>query len=594
VIAYFSMEIGLEPAMPTYAGGLGVLAGDIVRAAADRGLPFMAVTLLHRKGYFRQRLDRGGHQREEPMEWPVEQQLEPLPARITVDIAGRRVTVRAWRRTVTGQSGSSVPVYFLDTNLAENAPEDRTLTDFLYGGDAAYRLAQEVVLGIGGVRMLRALEYEDIARFHLNEGHSALLVIELVAERLRAAGRTTATDDDVDEVRHLCVFTTHTPVPAAHDQFSPDLAERVLGPTPMSQLMHRCCYGGALNMTYLALNFSHYVNGVAMRHGEVSRQMFGGYAIDAITNGVHAATWVSAPFATLFDRHMPGWRRDNFSLRYALGIPRHEVWDAHVAAKLQLLEVVNRAQSPPFDPSVLTIGFARRASAYKRADLLVSDADRLRAVAAAAGRLQIVYAGKAHPHDEQGKRVIERVFSARQALRNEIAIAYLEDYDIDMARLVTAGADVWLNTPHPPLEASGTSGMKAALNGVPSLSVLDGWWLEGHVEGVTGWAIGDDGRRPLEQPVDIAAHASALYDKLERTVLPLFYRSRDRFVDVMRYAIALNGSFFTAQRMLQEYVLKAYSLEQVRQRLPGPRVSSQMPEPVGAMAAVKGTSHDRD
>jgi starch phosphorylase len=561
VIAYFSMEIGVDPAMPTYAGGLGVLAGDMVRAAADLGLPFVGMTLLHRKGYFRQRLDAQGRQREEATEWDVTAALESLAARVTVTIDGRPVVVRPWRRLVTGVDGAAVPVYFLDTDVEENTPADRTLSHVLYGGDAAYRLAQEAVLGIGGVRMLRALGYDAIRRFHLNEGHSALLASELMAERLRAAGRTAATEDDVEAVRRLCVFTTHTPVPAAHDRFPPDLAERVLGATPMSQLMHQCCYGGVLNMTYLALHFSHYVNGVAMRHGEVSRQMFGGYDIDAITNGVHAATWASPPFAALFDRRIPGWRRDNFSLRYAISIPRREVWEAHVAARLRLLELVNHRQSPPFDPAVLTIGFARRASAYKRADLVVSDPERLRAVASRAGRLQIVFAGKAHPRDEDGKRVIERVFAARDALRNDIAIAYLEDYDMTQAGVVTAGADVWLNTPQPPLEASGTSGMKAALNGVPSLSVLDGWWLEGHVEGVTGWAIGSDGRQPPEQPIDSAMHAKALYDTLERTVLPLFYQRGDGFIDVMRHAIALNGSFFTAQRMLQEYILKAYDPE---------------------------------
>jgi starch phosphorylase len=369
-------------------------------------------------------------------------------------------------------------------------------------------------------------------------------------------------------------------------KFSPDLAERVLGPTPMSQLMHRCCYGGALNMTYLALNFSHYVNGVAMRHGEVSRRMFGGHEIDTITNGVHAATWVSPSFASLFDRHVPGWRRDNFSLRYAVSIPKHDVWDAHAGAKLRLLELVNQSQSPPFDPPVLTLGFARRASAYKRADLIVSDLDRLRAVAALAGRLQIVFAGKAHPHDEEGKRVIERIFRARDAVRNDIAIAYLEDYGMTQAGVLTAGSDVWLNTPQPPLEASGTSGMKAALNGVPSLSVLDGWWLEGHVEGVTGWAIGSDSPHPLEPAVDSATHATALYDALERVVLPAFYQRRDAFIDVMRYAIALNGSFFTAQRMLQEYVTKAYNLE--------PLAGQQHPPsgvaPGSVMAAMSGTA----
>jgi starch phosphorylase len=561
MIAYFSMEIGVDPQVPTYAGGLGVLAGDIVRAAADRGLPFVAVTLLHRKGYFRQRLDATGRQREQPADWSVEANLEPLPVRITVTTNGRPVVVRPWQRRVHGIDGAEVPVLFLDTDLADNAPDDRALTDSLYGGDAAYRLAQEAILGIGGVRVLRALGYSEIHRFHMNEGHSALLVMELIAERLRSGHRSTATEEDIEAVRRMCVFTTHTPVSAAHDQFPPDLAERVLGATPMPQLMHRCCYGGALNMTYLALNFSHYVNGVAMRHGEVTRRMLAGYEIDAITNGVHAGTWASPSFARLFDRHIPAWRRDNFGLRSAVSIPRSDVWEAHVDAKLRLLELINRSQSPPFDPSALTIGFARRASAYKRADLIMSDLDRLRAVAAAAGRFQLVFAGKAHPRDEDGKRVIERVFHAREVLRNDIAVAYLEDYDMTQAGLLTSGCDVWLNTPHPPLEASGTSGMKAALNGVPSLSVLDGWWLEGHVEGVTGWAIGAGHMRPLEQPADSAADARSLYDTLERTVIPLFYRRQNEFIAIMRYAIALNGSFFTAQRMLQEYLIKAYDLE---------------------------------
>jgi starch phosphorylase len=584
MIAYFSMEIGVDPMVPTYAGGLGVLAGDIVRAAADLGLPFVAVTLLHRKGYFRQRLDAAGRQRDEPIEWNVAAFLEPLPARATVMINGRAVVVRAWRRTVQGANGGAVPVLFLDTDVDENIPADRAISHFLYGGDASYRLTQEAVLGIGGVRMLRALGYGQIRRFHLNEGHSALLAMELVAERLRAGHHTTATEDDLDAVRRMCVFTTHTPVSAAHDQFPPDLAERVLGPTPMSQLMHRCCYGGALNMTYLALNFSHYVNGVAMRHGEVSRRMFAGYEIDAITNGVHAATWISPPFARLFDRHIPGWRGDNFSLRYAVSLPGHEVWAAHVAAKQRLLDLVNRSQTPPFDPSVLTLGFARRASAYKRADLILSDLGRLRAVTGLAGRLQIVFAGKAHPRDEEGKRVIERVFRAREALRDDIAIAYLEDYDMTQAAVLTAGSDVWLNTPQPPLEASGTSGMKAAMNGVPSLSVLDGWWLEGHVEGITGWAIGGDQRQSLERPVDHATHAAALYDVLERVVLPLFYQRREAFIDVMRYAIALNGSFFTAQRMLQEYVTKAYNVEPMTDL----ELTSSRPAPLAAMAAANG------
>jgi starch phosphorylase len=559
MVAYFSMEVALEAAMPTYAGGLGVLAGDFVCAAADLGVPVVAVTLLHRKGYFRQHLDDAGRQHEEPLDWPIEEFVQPLSARISVSIGGRQVAVRAWERTATGVGGARVPVYFLDTDLPENTADDRTLTHFLYGGDEPYRLAQETVLGIGGVRMLRALGYAQVDRFHLNEGHSALLVMELLAERLRASGRSTVNTEDVEHVRRLCVFTTHTPVLAAHDQFPMDLAARVLGAGPMEALKHLCCYGGALNLTYLALNFSHYVNGVAMRHGEVARRMFGGYVVDAITNGVHVERWTSEPFRALFDRHISGWQRDNFSLRYAVSIPRQDIWDAHVSAKLRLLEYVNRTQSPPLDPSVLTIGFARRASAYKRTDLLVTDLERLRAIVRRAGHLQVVYAGKAHPRDEDGKRAIERVFQARDALRGDIPVVFLQDYDMTIAGLVTAGSDVWLNTPHPPLEASGTSGMKAALNGVPSLSVLDGWWIEGHVEGVTGWAIGEDAHASVERPVESGAHADSLYDKLERNILPLFYANRTGLIDIMRHTIALNGSFFTAQRMLQEYRIKAYS-----------------------------------
>jgi glycogen phosphorylase len=561
MVAYFSMEIGVDSRVPTYAGGLGVLAGDMVRAAADLGLPFVAVTLLHRNGYFRQRLDSHGRQHEDAVQWNVADYLEPLAAQITVAINGRPVAVRVWRRMVQGAGGDAVPVLFLDTDVAENTPEDRALSHAMYGGDEPYRLAQEVVLGIGGVRMLRALGFVQIRKFHLNEGHSALLVMELIAERLRAAGRATATEADLDAVRQMCVFTTHTPVAAAIDQFPPELAERVLGPTPMSQMMHRCCYRGVLNMTFLALTFSHYINGVAMRHGQVSRQLFGGYQIDAITNGVHAATWVSPPFATLFDRDIPGWRRDNFSLRYAISLPRQDVWNAHAAAKQRLIELVDGLQSVRLDPGVLTIGFARRATAYKRADLIVSDLDRLRSLARIGRGLQLVLAGKAHPRDEAGKHVIERLFQARDALRNDVLLTYIEDYNMSDAAILTAGVDVWLNTPQPPLEASGTSGMKAALNGVPSLSVLDGWWVEGHVEGVTGWAIGEDGLRRPDQPADSAADAEALYHALERTVLPVFYERRERFIDVMRSAIALNGSFFTAQRMLREYMIKAYEIE---------------------------------
>ena len=542
--------------MRTYAGGLGVLAGDTLRSAADIGVPMIGVTLLHRKGYFRQRLDATGRQIEAPEPWNVQQFLTELPQRATVTIEGRPVHLRCWRYQVKGTEGE-VPIYFLDAHLPENAAGDRTFTDFLYGGDERYRLCQEVVLGIGGVRMLRALGYEKIDRFHMNEGHSSLLVMELLLERAREAGRAVVSPEDVAAVRQQCIFTTHTPVPAGHDRFSMDATVRILGESPMVALQHLCCHEGMLNLTYLALNFSHYVNGVAMRHGELSREMFGGYTIDAITNGVHAATWTAGEFQELFDRHIPSWRRDNFSLRYALGIPREEIWQAHIGAKRRSIERIANDAGTRFDSNVFTIGFARRATAYKRADLLLHDVERLKGIATAAGGLQIIYAGKAHPRDEAGKQMIERIFKAKEASGSRVAIVYLQNHDMALGKLLTSGVDLWLNTPHPPLEASGTSGMKAALNGVPSLSVLDGWWVEGCIEGVTGWAIGDDG--PSPQGDCSARDASSMYDKLEHAILPLFHQHRDGFADVMRHAIALNGSFFNSHRMVEEYALKAYA-----------------------------------
>jgi starch phosphorylase len=556
-VAYFSMEIGLVAEMPTYAGGLGVLAGDTLRSAADIGVAMVGVTLLHRKGYFRQRLDTMGRQIEEPADWKIDQFLTERPERVSVTIEGRPVHLRCWQYDVHGMGGE-LPVYFLDADLPGNAESDRTLTHFLYGGDERYRLCQEIVLGIGGIRMLRALGYDQIERFHMNEGHSSLLVMELLQEQARAAGRAIISPDDVSAVRRRCVFTTHTPVPAGHDKFSMETARRILGESPMFALQHQCCHEGMLNLTYLALNFSHYVNGVAMKHGEVSRAMFGGYTIDAITNGVHAATWTADQVQALFDRHIPGWRRDNFSLRYALSIPREDIWNAHLGAKKCLIERVARDTGIRLDPDVFTLGFARRATAYKRADLLLRDVDRLKRIAASNGPLQIVYAGKAHPRDDAGKAVIEHIFKAKEALGAGVAVMYLQNHGMELGKVIASGVDLWLNTPQPPLEASGTSGMKAALNGVPSLSVLDGWWIEGHIEGITGWAIGE--RQPAGQNDRTGTDAASMYDKLEHVILPLFHQHRDGFIDVMRHAIALNGSFFNSHRMVEEYALKAYAV----------------------------------
>jgi starch phosphorylase len=555
-VAYFSMEVGIDPAMPTYAGGLGVLAADTIRSAADQEVPMVAVTLLHRKGYFRQKLAADGWQSEEPETWAVADHLTELPERGAVTIEGREVALRAWQYLVTGVSGYTVPIYFLDADLSENAAFDRTLTDFLYAGDDHYRLCQEMVLGIGGVRMLRELGHTGLARFHMNEGHSSLLALELLDEEANREGRTVIRHQDVEAVQEKCIFTTHTPVEAGHDQFPMTLVEQVLDRSEIQEMKEVFCCEGRLNMTFLGFNLSHYINGVAKKHREVSQRLFAQYKIDAITNGIHVATWVAAPIAALFDRHIPDWRADNYSLRYSVSLPREEVLEAHAAVKHDLVDWLNRDHGAGFDPAVFTLGFARRATRYKRADLLFADVERLKSIARDRGRLQVVFAGKAHPRDGSGKEAIKRIFAARQRLAREIPIVYVENYDLTIAKRLVAGVDVWLNTPEPPLEASGTSGMKAAVNGVPSLSILDGWWTEGHVEGVTGWAIGE--ARSSSDGDSWWKDAACLYDKLGGVILPLFYGARNSFANVMIRAIAFNGSFFNTQRMIQQYVVKAY------------------------------------
>lgn len=559
-IAYFSMEIAVAPEIPTYSGGLGILAGDFLRSAADHGLPMVGITLLHRKGYFHQHLDRRGQQAETPEDWHPENILESVEPAITLDLNGRHVKVRAWRFTVEGITGHQVPVYFLDTNVAENAAWDQSLTNTLYGGDDKYRLSQEAILGIGGVRLLRALGCKNILRFHMNEGHSALLTLALLEEFVGNSSLSSITDTEIEAVRSQCVFTTHTPVPAAFDQFPLQMAGEVLGNDAVEILNKtRCCPFGNLNMTFLALRCSTYINGVAMRHGEISHGMFPNYPIHAITNGVHAATWASTSFQQLYDQHVPEWRHDNLYLRYAIGIDLVEIQKAHASAKRNMIRQIAETTGVHLADDIFTIGFARRATAYKRTDMLFTDLARLRAIHERVGPFQVVYGGKAHPRDEEGKAAIRRVFEAASALRDVIQVVYVENYDIRWARLLIPGVDLWLNTPHRPYEASGTSGMKAALNGVPSLSVRDGWWIEGHFEGVTGWAIGSD-QDPEAHEIELVS----LYDKLEHVIMPMYRQNPIAYAEVMRSAIAINGSFFNTQRMVAQYLANAYFPEQTK------------------------------
>lgn len=548
-IAYFSMEIGIHPRIPTYSGGLGILAGDTLKSCADLNVPLIGICLLYKKGYFSQRLDKCGNQQELPCEWNPRQFLGPLKKRVAVMIENRTVFIQAWRYDVVGIGGHCVPVIFLDTDIEPNNEYDRSLSFYLYGGDQRYRLAQEIVLGIGGVRMLKELGYHRISRYHMNEGHASLLTLELLNQRKREQEPW-----DTDGVKRMCVFTTHTPVPAGHDQFSHDLVWQVMGEFIPIDVLKGVGGKDGLNMTLLALNLSHYINGVAKKHGKISKEMFPGYHVDSITNGVHSSTWVSESFKRLYDEHIPGWTKDPFSLRSALSIPKNEVWNAHQEAKNMLIDYVNASKDMEMDHETLTIGFARRAAAYKRADLVFFDTNRLAHIAQNVGKIQFIFSGKAHPQDWPGKELIKRVVSTSEHLKASIKIAYLENYGMELAKMLISGVDLWLNTPRKPREASGTSGMKAAHNGVPSLSILDGWWIEGCIEGLTGWSIGS----ALDVESIDERDAYSLYEMLEKVIVPTFYNNHQLWVDIMRRCIAINASFFNTHRMVQQYVLNAY------------------------------------
>jgi starch phosphorylase len=551
-IAYFSMEIALEDAMPTYSGGLGVLAGDMLRSAADLGVPLVGVTLASRAGYFRQEI-AGGAQVEREQHWDPSAHAQRVTSKVLVTIDGRDVWIGGWRYEVASgcRQSSAVHVVLLDTDLPENHPEDRTLTHWLYGGDAAYRLRQEMVLGVGGVRMLAAMGLQ-VHKYHLNEGHSALLTLELLRElgASHAAGERLL--DAVARIRQRCVFTTHTPVEAGHDQFPYPMAAQALSGLVDTPVLQAVAGGDRLNLTALALRMSGWVNGVADRHAQTSRRLFPGYEVHAITNGVHALTWTAPAMQALFDRHIPRWCHEPELLVRALALPDEEVAAARARARQALLQSIRGLPGgDAFDAQRLTIGFARRMTDYKRPGLLFSDLARLRQIAAR-HPLQVVLAGKAHPHDAAGKAHIDQLHRVAHELAGVVPMVFVPDYRVSVAQVLVAGVDLWLNTPLPPLEASGTSGMKAALNGVPSLSVLDGWWIEGWEEGVTGWAIGTDG-----EP-EAASHAASLYDKLEHTVLPAWEAGGRPWMAVMKSAIARNGSYFNSHRMLRRYASEAY------------------------------------
>jgi starch phosphorylase len=549
-IAYFTMEIALRPEMHTYSGGLGVLAGDAARSAADLDLPMVFVTLASRQGYLRQEIDSGGWQADRGDPWEPADWAMPLPATVSISIEGRDVRVRPWIYELASPAGNKVPVILLDTFVDGNDPADCAITDRLYGGGQADRLKQEIVLGIGGERVLQALGFA-VETYHLNEGHAALLPVALLRRHHQdSSGRAPdAKLYDPEPVRRQCVFTTHTPVEAGHDRFNYEDVARILGDIIERDLLKKLAGDDHLNMTRLALNLSGYVNAVSERHAETTRQMFPDYRIHAITNGVHPGRWMHSAFAQLFDRAMPDWMRNPGLLSQASDVEDDAIWSAHMQAKHDLVDLVREQTGVQFAPELPVIGFARRMTAYKRAGLLFSDLSRLREIY---GRFpfQIVIAGKAHPQDEGGKALIRDIVG--HAHRADIPLAFIPGYDMDLARTVVSGSDVWLNTPLPPLEASGTSGMKAALNGVLNLSILDGWWIEACDEGINGWRI--------DHSPEGGPDARALYEKLESVVLPLYTQDRTGWIRMMKRAIGTIGPVFNSHRMMLHYAREAYSL----------------------------------
>lgn len=546
-VAYFTMEIGLKTEMPTYAGGLGMLAGDIMLACCDLKVPSVCMTMCWQHGYMKQHINEDGSQEYKNHEWNPADHLTKLPQTVSVILEGREVKIGVWVYNLKKEE-HTVPVYFLDTDLPENNQADRDITRYLYGGGGFTRLKQEAVLGIGGVRMLEALGYSDVGTYHMNEGHAAFLTLELLRKR----------EWKNENVISACAFTTHTPVKAGHDVFSYEDAYRVLGEEIIPWHIRALAGQDCLSMTHLAMHLSRYTCGVSQIHGQVSRKMFPGEKIDAITNGVHHVRWACGPMQQLFDKYADGWRSDPTVLeRVCREFPEDELWEAHQKAKRALIDEVNRRTGFKFDCNHLTIASARRVVAYKRPELLYTNLERLQEVCH--GKVQIIHAGNAHPGDPFAQSVIQRMVQRSKKLRDSVKIAYLENYNPALAALMVSGADIWLSTPMRKHEASGTSGMKAALNGALNLSTLDGWWIEGYErDPEAGWRIG-----PLASALDDPEEhrkvdAEDLYTQLQYEVIPeYYYKERKRWLRRMMRSIGLIG-YFSARRCVEDYLERAW------------------------------------
>ena len=499
-----------------------------------------AITLLYREGYFKQRIDEEGIQTETYPRFDPYPLLKKLDVRFILRLRARDVWIQVYRFDYVGHGGHAVPIYFLDTDVEENIKDDRIISQRLYSGNKDHRILQEAILGFGGTKLLDELGQNDIKKYHMNEGHCSFLVLHLLEKF----------NSDMKKVKSLCHFTTHTPVPAGHDHFAESRVKKLLrGLLPENLKLPSLVQNGRLHMTELGLYFSGTANGVSQLHGGVAQEQFPWSNIDFITNGVHHSYWMGSPFKRVYDQYVPEWRANPECLLKIDDIADDVIWNAHQERKQYLLGYANSQVSKALDGDTLTIGFARRAATYKRAQLLFHDMGRLESLGAE--KIQVIFSGKAHPKDHEGKEVIRQIVSKSKAMFGKVKIIYLENYNMWLGRMITSGVDVWLNTPLRPNEASGTSGMKATLNGVPNLSVLDGWWAEGCKNGVNGWTVGDP-----EHPDD-EKDADHLYFVLENSVIPTFYNDRNKWISMMKEAIK-TGVHFTAHRMIMEYNQKFY------------------------------------
>lgn len=537
LVAYLSMEIALENNIKTYAGGLGVLAGDILRSAAGKKFPMVGVTLLNNQGYFKQKISSSGSQIEQIDRDYDFSSLRKLAIETNINIGNDIVKVGVWEYIIPGPDGFSTPVYLLDTNILGNKVIYKKITSKLYGGDLEFRLRQELVLGIGGVKILQALGYDNIEKYHLNEGHAAFTAIELFYE-----SKAVTDSDKIKEVKKKCVFTTHTPIQTIFDEFPVDLLIKNQINFPL--LLPNLIKNKKLNTLNLAMFFSGYINGVAKAHQVLLNNIFPDYNIHGITNGVNSIFWTSDEFKELYDKYIFGWRENSSLLMEANKIPGQDIWFVHQQAKKRLLEYIENTKKINWQEEVFTICFARRFTGYKQPLLLLTDVDRLLEILELGGKMQIIFSGKAHRRDIAGQEAVKKIQKIKKKY-SKLSIVFLENYNLDIARLLVSGVDLWLNNPIPPQEACGTSGMKAAHNGVPQISTLDGWWPEGYKAGKTGWAI---------------SSADELYETLKKEILPLYYKNPSGWQEIMKNTISLNASYFNSDRALEQYIKEAYNI----------------------------------